>query len=133
MKEAETLLFAQSQLRSFPDELARLNSGKTLKTTSPIISLNPTLEYGGLLTVGGRLANASLSSSQTHPTILHGKDPLTRLLISSRHSSLLHAGPTLLLSMLGVTFHITRARCLVRTVCRSCITCGKCQPQQNNN
>ena len=105
--------------------MSRLMSGKNLKTTSTILSLHPTIGSGGLLTVGRRLANSSLSPSQRHPIILHGKDLLTKLIVSSKHLSMLHAGPTLLMSALGVTLHITGARRLVQTICRSCFPCKK--------
>ena len=75
--------------------------------------------------MGGRLKTSSLSLSQRHPIILHGKDKLTHLLVFSKHLSLLHSGPTLLLSVIGTTLHIIGARRLVRSVCRSCITCRK--------
>ena len=75
--------------------------------------------------MGGRLNNSSLSLSQHHPIILHGKDKLTRLIVLSKHRSLLHSGPTLLLSVLGTSYHIVGARRLTRSVCRSCVTCRK--------
>ena len=96
-----------------------------MKPSSSISSLNPTIGSGGLLKVGGRLGNSPLSSSQKHPTILHGKDPLTQLIVTSKHRSLLHAGPTLLMAALGENFHILRARRLVRSTCKRCITCRK--------
>ena len=119
IQAAEIFLFARAQQRSFPEETSRLMSGKNLKTTSTILSLHPTIGSGGLLTVGGRLANSSLSPSKRHPIILHGKDLLTKLIVSSKHLSMLHAGPTLLMSALEVTLHITGALRLVRTICRS--------------
>ena len=75
--------------------------------------------------VGGRLANAALSSSQQHPVTLHGKDPLTTLFTRSLHISLLHAGPTLLMSSVGAVLHIIGAKRLIRSICRSCVTCKK--------
>ena len=55
------------------------------------------------------LRYSSLSQSQKHPIILHAKDRLTSLLVLSKHLSLLHSGPTLLLSILGSTYHIIGA------------------------
>ena len=78
-----------------------LSAGKSLKPLRSLLCLNPTIEPGGLLRVGGRLANAALSFAQQHPVILHGKDPLTPLFTWSLHISLLHAGPTLLMSSVG--------------------------------
>lgn len=36
--------------------------------------------------------------SQMHPIILHGKHPLTKLIVGSEHLRLLHTGPTLVFS-----------------------------------
>ena len=63
--------------------------------------------------------------SQCHLVILHGKDPLTTLLVTSKHASLLNAGPTLLLSALGANLSNTGARSLVRAMYKSCITCKR--------
>ena len=66
-----------------------------------------------------------MSQSQKHPIILHGKDKPTFLIVLSKHLSLLYSGPNLLLSVLGITYHIIGARRLVRSVCRTCVTCRK--------
>ena len=81
LKVTEAFLHSRAQCRCYSEELTRLSAGKTLKPSSPILSLNPTIGSGGLLTMGGRLGNSKLSSSQRHPVILHGKDPLTKLLV----------------------------------------------------
>ena len=72
--------------------------------------------------VGGRLGKLQ---TVCHPVILHGKYPLTKLLVMSKHVFLLHVGPTLLMSALSANLHIVGARRLVRTICKSCITCKK--------
>ena len=58
-----------------------------------------------------------------HPIILHGKHPVTRLIIQSEHLWLLHAGPTLLTSVLNRQFHIIGCRKIVRTITSGCSTC----------
>ncbi len=121
---AEIFLSFASQGRSFQEERQRLLSGVPLKSSSPPLSLNPTIDADGLLRVGSRrLNNSSLSYSQRHPN--NRKDILTILMVRSKHISLLHAGITLLLSVLSNSYHIIRARRLVRWVCRSCVTCRK--------
>ena len=122
---AEIFLYALSQSRSFGEECRRLLSGTLLKSSSLLLSLNPTIGSDGLLRVGGRLKNSSLSYSQRHLIILHGKDTLTILLVHCKHICLLHSSPTLLLADLNNSFHIIGARRLVRSVCRSCVICRK--------
>ena len=58
-----------------------------------------------------------------HPTILHGKHSITRLIIRSEHLRLLHAGPTLLSSSLSCRFSIIGLRKTVHSITRQCITC----------
>ena len=125
LKAAEIFLHLASQNRSFEDERQKLLSGVLLKSSSPLLSLNPSIDSDGLLRVGGRLNNSALSYSQRHPIILERKDVLTVLMVRSKHICLLHAGITLLLSALSNSFHIIGARRLVRSVCRSCVTCRK--------
>ena len=120
INSAEILLFPFSQQR-FNKEIRRIAAGKSLRLSS-LLSLKPNIGSGGLLVVGGRLKNSSLSPSQNHRIILHGKDALTNLLVCSK---LLHSGPALLLSVLGTNLHIIGASRLVRSVCRNCITCRK--------
>ena len=75
--------------------LRRTSNGLPLKPCSPLVCVTPTIGSGGLLRVGRRLADSSLSYYQQHPVALHGRDPLTKLYVHSQHRLLLHAGPTL--------------------------------------
>ena len=103
----------------YKEERHKLSAGDSLKMTSSLLSLNPTLGTGRHLAVGGRLGNFALRLTQRHPIILSGKDKLTSLIVMSMHLSLLHSGPTLL-STLGTTYHITGAKRLIRTICQRC-------------
>lgn len=69
---AEHFLFTQSQQRTFPTDLAQLKATppQPLRNSSNLLPLNPFLGKDGLLQVGGRLSNATLSPSQKHPVIL---------------------------------------------------------------
>ena len=83
--------------------------------------------------MGGRQEHSKLSFSKHHPIILHGKHPLTKLLIWSEHRRLLHGGPTLVITSLSRRFHIINSRKTIRSVVRQCVTCRrqavKPQPQ----
>ena len=57
-----------------------------------------------------------LLSSEINSAEIHLK------FILSMHLSLLHTGPTLLLSTLGTTYHITGAKRLICTICQHCVT-----------
>ena len=71
----EGFLFQSSQQRSFASEIKSIEAGIPLQVSNSLLTLHPVLT-GGLLRVGGHLANAQLSVFQKHPLILHGKDVL---------------------------------------------------------
>ena len=109
----------------FATELALLNAKKPLPRGNRLISLRPFIDKSGVLRVGGRESNASLSYVQTHPAILHGKHPFIKMLILSEHLRLLHAGPTLVLASLSRRFHASSMKKIVRSVVRKCTTCRR--------
>ena len=121
---AERYLIKSSQCE-FATELALLNAKKPLPRGNRLISLRPFIDKSGVLRVGGRESNASLSYVQTHPAILHGKHPFTKMLILSEHLRLLHAGPTLVLASLSRRFHASSMKKTVRSVVRKCTTCRR--------
>ena len=124
LTEAESLLWLQAQLDEFSTDLQTLKNGKNLPRNSPLRTLHPITEESGLLRVGGRVSNSSFSYSQRHPVILHGRNPLTKLIIRAEHLRLLHGGPTLV-SSLSRRFHIIGHRKTIRSVTRACITCRR--------
>ena len=127
LKEAAQFLLKRAQRRSYNEDIAVLAVGpkETVENTSNLLSLNPFLDDKGMLRVGGRLENSSLSYYQKYPVILSPKDPLTILLLSSRHGTLCHCGPTLLSSSVSAEYYITGVKQLARTICKKCVTCRK--------
>ena len=127
LKEAERFLLKRSQRRSYGDDIAVLadDPKKTVTSTSNLLCLTPFLDHKGLMRVGGRLENSALSYYQKYPVILSPKDPLTILLISSKHKDLHHSGPTSLSSIISEEYYIVGVKHLTRTICKRCITCKK--------
>ena len=124
---------SHSQKDSFTPEIAALTSNTPLTSNSNLLCLHPFLDSNGILRVKGREQNSKLAYSTMHPVILHGKQPITKLIIQEEHVRLLHAGPTLLTSSLNRRFHIVGGRRFVRSITRGCTTCRrnseKPQPQ----
>ena len=101
-----------------------MQRGQSLPKTSRLLPFRPIWDKEcSIVRVGGRMSNSTLSYSQSHPVILDGKHPITKLIIHSEHLRLMHAGPTLLLSSLNQRFHIVGARKTVRSITRQCIVC----------
>lgn len=124
LKSAEDYWLMIVQRESFPKECNALEKGQPLPKNSRLLPFRPIWDKDhSVIRVGGRISNSTLSYSQSHPVILNGKHPITKLIILSEHIHLMHAGPTLLLSPLNQRFHIVGARKAVRSVTRQCITC----------
>ena len=123
-RQATNFLLRCSQRRTFTAEIALLTASppQAIKSSSHILSLNPFMGQDGLL---GRLSKAPLSFFQKHPVMLSAKDPLTVLILTHRHITMCHCGPTLLFSNVGMEYYITGVKQLARTVCKRCITCQK--------
>ena len=125
LHEAEYYWISIIQNDHFQNEIQILKQERLLKKSSPLLPLHPFLDSNKLLRVGGRQQNSKLSYSNQHPLILHGKHPVTRLIIHSEHQRLLHAGPTLLTASLCRRYHITGCRKTIRSITRGCITCRR--------
>ena len=127
LEKADQFLVKRAQRRSYNEDVTLLATDpkKTVENSSHILSLNPFLDANGLLRVGGRLENSDLSYFQKYPLIMSPRDPLTVLLVSSRHKTLCHSGPTSLSSSLSDKYYITGVKQLARTICRRCLVCRK--------
>ena len=122
---AEHYWIVFSQGECFSAEVATLKSKQQMPRSSCVLSLHPFLDSEGILRVGGRQANAKLAYSQRHPVILHGKHPVSKLIVRSEHLRLLHAGPTLTSASLNRRFYIIQLLKTVRSITRQCITCRR--------
>ena len=122
---AENYWISLSQESHFKEEILILASNGTLPSKSCVLALHPFLDSFGVLRVGGRQQNSKLSFSSLHPAIVHGKHPVTKLIIRSEHLRLLHAGPALLTSTLSRRLHIVGYRKVIRSITRACVVCRR--------
>ncbi|XP_062703575.1 uncharacterized protein LOC134286028 [Aedes albopictus] len=74
-EQATIALVRLSQQECCPQELKELPKRGSVHDSSNIVTLHPQL-CDGLMRVGGRLSEASISSGRRHPYILHHKHPL---------------------------------------------------------
>ena len=123
--KAENYWISYSQKECFSSERAALNSKQSLPSNSSLINLHPFLDSNKILRVGGRDQNSKLSYSSMYPVILSGKHAVTKVIISTEHLRLLHAGPTLLSSSLNRKFHIVGGRKSVHSITRGCVACRR--------
>ena len=132
LHDAERYWISYSQNEQFSTEIHSLKAKQFVPKDSCLLPFRPFLDQAGLLRVGGRESNSELPYSKMYPIILHGKHPLTKLIIRSEHVRLLHAGPTLLISSLSHRFHVISLRKIVRSITRQCITCKRLSIKPNN-
>ena len=122
---AEEFWWQIVQRSKFGEEITHLEAKGKLKQASKILTFHPLLDSKGLLRVGGRIDHANLPYSQRHPLLIPGDHALTKLLISSEHKRLLHAGPTSVSASLSRRFCILNSRRAIRSIVRSCVKCRK--------
>ena len=118
------------QRTHFSDELRILTKKpQKIPTSNKIYSLTTLVDDQGIMRVGGRQQKAKLSYNRRHQIILDSKHPLTKLLIQSEHTHLLHGGPLLVSSSLFCNFHIVGGHRAIHSIVRSCVTCRRRTPK----
>lgn len=121
--EAAILRFVQQQ--SFPEEIDHLNANRKVPKGSKLYRLCPLITSDGIMCVGGRLRNASISVTAKHSTILPKRHHIVDLIIRHVHETNGHVGREHVLSLLHEKYRIIRGRSSVRRILSSCVTCRK--------
>ena len=129
LERAEHRILHLVQVQAFHKELSRLSKQSDVLKSSTIVKLRPVLQ-DGLLRVGGRIQQSSLTDCSKHPIILPSQSIAVKLLVRSVHESLGHCGQNHLLATLRERYWIVRGNSTVRTVIRECVVCKKlaCRP-----
>jgi hypothetical protein len=92
-------------------------------TTSSLKRNYPFIDLEGILRVGGRLQQSTLSYQGIHQMILLGSHHFTKLIFLAEHIRLHHAGPQGLAASLRERYWIPRIKNLVKTITYPCLTC----------
>jgi hypothetical protein len=112
------------QQAAYTQELQELAEQQEVAKTSYLKLLHPIIDKQGVMRVGGRLQQANVPFQTMHQVILPHNRHFTKLLVSSEHIRLHHAGSQLLISLRD-NYWIPRVKVLVRTVIHQCLTCYK--------
>lgn len=131
MKNSENVVVRLVQNEVFIDDMRNLLNRKTLSPSSNIASLSPFVDGFGVLRVGGRLQNSTLSFNQKHPMILPANHQITTNIIRNAHELLLHGPENLTLSYLRNKFHVIRASDRVRHLIQKCVMCIRYAKERN--
>ncbi len=125
MSGAEGYRLTLSQWDHFENEFNSLKSDQTINRASVLVSLSPFVDKTGLLRVGRRQNLSNKPYDLIHQIIIHGKHPLTKMIIKSEHIRLLYAGATLVQSSLSHRYYIVSGRKVIRCIIHQCVICRK--------
>lgn len=127
--EAFNVLLRLAQARFFSQEIPYLRRKKCVKSSSPLLGLNPFLDSKNILRVGGRISNADFDYDKNHPIILPKDHPLTINIMCDEHRKLLHCGPQQLLFIIRQKYWPLGGRNIARKIVHKCIDCFKAKPK----
>ena len=127
LQESENEIIINAQKESFKEEYGQLSRGKTLSTSSKIISLKPQLDEDGLMRSCGRLQNAEyLPYDVKYPIILPRGHIVTRLIVKQFHEDGHHVmGTNQLLAKLSERYWLVRGREEIREAETRCNECKR--------
>lgn len=124
-ESAAKVLISLVQQQSFGKEIKTFKMGHSLPNSSPLFRLDPILREG-ILRVGGRLKQASLSEEFRHPIILPNQGHITQLILSHYHAQVCHQGRSQTQMELRANgFWILGSSKLVSKFIYKCVQCRK--------
>ncbi|XP_076853974.1 uncharacterized protein LOC143509288 [Brachyhypopomus gauderio] len=126
LQRAEEAIIRFYQQEKFPEEIAALQEGRSVKRSSDLYKLDPRLQ-DGMLRVGGRLSRAAMPEEEKHPVILAKDQNVSKLILKHVHQCLGHAGRNHMLSFLRKKYWITHANSACRKVILECTECRRIQ------
>ena len=95
-----------------------------LRKTSSLLSLDPVLDSGGIMRVGGRIWRANLWVTLKNPIILPKSSHITSWIIGHVHGRTLHGGRGVTLNELRANgYWIVSGNAMVRQFISKCATC----------
>ncbi|XP_062541407.1 uncharacterized protein LOC134209436 [Armigeres subalbatus] len=140
-RRAEIILWKQAQSEGFPDEISVLSKNlkqktgelmETVKKTSCLYKLTPTLDAEGVLRMGGRMElSEEMAFDKKFPIILPRKNATTEKVIQFYHEKYGHANRETVTNELRQRFWIPNIRTAVRQTINECFWCKvhRCRPQ----
>ncbi|RLU16083.1 hypothetical protein DMN91_011841 [Ooceraea biroi] len=114
-----------TQSAFFAHELTILNSQSPLPASYAFNRLTAFIDHQGVICVGGRLNNSSLTFDGKHPVILSRHARLSELIIDASHKQTLHRGTQLTLAHLRQSYWIIGGRAPVKSHILRCVVCAR--------
>ncbi|XP_063629855.1 uncharacterized protein LOC134801251 [Cydia splendana] len=126
LRLAELHILRQSQLNTFPDEMASLHShpAQLMPRTSRLSKLSVTIGDDELMRLSGRIRAASqVRDEMKNPIVLDGKDLAVRLLVEHHHRRAAHGNTETVVNELRQDYHLLSLRSTVRNITYNCLFC----------
>lgn len=124
-ERAAEVLIKLVQGEVFSQEMKILQRGDSLPCSSPLFHLDPILDKG-ILRVGGRLKQSSLSLELKHPVILPKEGHITRLILTHHHGKICHQGRgQTLMELRANGFWVLGGSKSIAKLINGCVRCRK--------
>jgi hypothetical protein len=125
LRAAERAILFYVQKEAYPQLEGEIRSANV--RCKQLRKLNPFIDGGGLIRVGGRLSLSTAKYSARHPILLPGISRVSSLIAEEAHRSCGHLGRSTVLSALRIKFWIIGASVMVRKILSHCMICRKYQ------
>lgn len=125
MGNAEIKWVVSIQSQIFAPELRNLNSGQKVENTSKYSTLQPILNESGIICLGGRLAESSMTYLEKHPILMEKCEKFGKLLMLRSHKEVRHGGVSDTITQLREKYWIPAGRQLAKTIVKNCLTCKR--------
>ncbi|XP_055623075.1 uncharacterized protein LOC129766532 [Toxorhynchites rutilus septentrionalis] len=124
LNKAEEYLFRLAQHEGFPNEVANLETTKSLPKTSPLYQLNPQLDEQGVIRMRTRIGACQFATEAAKkPIILPRDHHITTLIMKHYHHRYHHCNHETVINELRQRFHIPRIRVGFAKARRNCQRC----------
>ncbi|XP_066300879.1 uncharacterized protein [Branchiostoma lanceolatum] len=126
LAQAELDIVRHVQRSHYSEEIVSLQRRKgSVKSCSSTFLLNPKLDEEGILRVGGRLSQATLSEEMKHPMMLPKRSRVSELVVRETHEDNGHLGRNYVTSKVRERYWIPQVNSLIRQVIGKCVTCRR--------
>ncbi|KAI8490477.1 hypothetical protein Bbelb_317450 [Branchiostoma belcheri] len=113
------------QNRYYKQEIQTLKGQGFVKAGSTILQLNPKLDVDGMLRVGGRLSQSTLSEEAKNPMLLPKSSSVAELVVREIHENHGHMGRNYVTAKVRERYWIPQSSTLIRKIISRCVTCRR--------
>ncbi|XP_064464098.1 uncharacterized protein LOC135375287 [Ornithodoros turicata] len=125
MKRAEKFWVQQAQAEHYAEEIAQLQTDRTVAPESKLAALRPYLDDSGIIRLQTRLQYGSEAEDVKCPVILPREHHFTKLVVDQGHRRALHGGLQDTLNDIRERWWIPQGRQITKKIIFRCATCSR--------